>query len=151
EHMRQPVRYLCENSRLPVSVLPNAGIPLNQGGEAIYPLEPEALAEAHEQFVTKFGVSVVGVRGGTTPEHMRAVVERVGGKAPLQRSVQYVPRVASAMTAFDLKQEPAPTLIGERVNSQGSRAVKRLLLADDYDGILDVARGQVETGAHLLD
>ena len=151
EHMRQPVRYLCENSRLPVSVIPNAGIPLNQGGEAIYPLEPDALAEAHEEFVTKFGVSVVGGCCGTTPDHMRAVVERVGGRAPLQRSVPYVPRVASAMTAFDLKQEPAPTLIGERVNSQGSRAVKRMLLADDYDGILDVARGQVETGAHLLD
>src|SRR5690606_26257108 len=151
EHMRQPVRYLCENSQLPISVIPNAGIPLNQGGTAIYPLEPDALAEAHEEFVTKFGVSVVGGCCGTTPDHMRAVVERVGGKAPLKRTVPRVARVASAMTAFNLKQEPAPTLIGERVNSQGSRAIKRLLLADDYDGILDVARGQVETGAHLLD
>ncbi|HEX2166971.1 MAG TPA: methionine synthase, partial [Longimicrobiales bacterium] len=151
EHMRQPVRFLCENSRLPVSVIPNAGIPLNQAGTAIYPLEPDALAEAHEEFVTKFGVSVVGGCCGTTPDHMRAVVERVGGKAPLKRDVPHVPRVASAMTAFNLKQEPAPTLIGERVNSQGSRAIKRLLLADDYDGILTVARGQVETGAHLLD
>ena len=151
EHMRQPVRFLCDNARLPISVIPNAGIPLNQGGVAIYPLEPDALAAAHEEFVTRFGVSIVGGCCGTTPEHMRAVVERVWGKAPLQRSVPDVPRVASAMTAYDLKQDPAPTMIGERVNSQGSRAVKRMLLADDYDGVLEVARGQAESGAHLLD
>jgi 5-methyltetrahydrofolate--homocysteine methyltransferase len=151
EHMRQPVRYLAENSRLPISVIPNAGIPLNQAGTAIYPLSPAELADAHEEFVARIGVSIVGGCCGTTPEHLAAVVERVWGRAPMQRSVQYVPRVASAMTAFDLKQDPAPTLIGERVNSQGSRAVKRMLLADDYDGVLEVARGQVEGGAHLLD
>jgi len=82
---------------------------------------------------------------------MRAVVEAVGGRAPLKRAVTYVPRVASAMTAWDMKQDPAPTLIGERVNAQGSRAVKRMLLSDDYDGVLEVAREQVEGGAHLLD
>jgi 5-methyltetrahydrofolate--homocysteine methyltransferase len=151
EHMRQPVRYLAENSRLPISVIPNAGIPLNQGGTAIYPLSATELADAHEEFVARIGVSIVGGCCGTTPEHLRAVVDRVWGRAPLQRNVQYVPRVASAMTAYDLRQDPAPTLVGERVNSQGSRAVKRMLLADDYDGVLDVARGQVEGGAHLLD
>jgi 5-methyltetrahydrofolate--homocysteine methyltransferase len=151
EHMRQPVRYLAENSRLPISVIPNAGIPLNQGGEAFYPLTADQLADAHEEFVTRLGVSVVGGCCGTTPEHLRAVVERVWGRAPLRRDVPYVPRVASAMTAYNLQQDPAPTLIGERVNSQGSRAIKRMLLADDYDGVLSVARGQVEGGAHLLD
>jgi 5-methyltetrahydrofolate--homocysteine methyltransferase len=151
EHMRQPVRFLAEHSRLPISVIPNAGIPLNQAGTAIYPLSPAELADAHEEFVTKVGVSVVGGCCGTTPEHLEAVVERVWGRPPLRRDVPRVPRVASAMTAFHLKQEPAPTLIGERVNSQGSRAIKRMLLADDYDGVLEVARGQVESGAHLLD
>jgi 5-methyltetrahydrofolate--homocysteine methyltransferase len=154
EHMRQPVRFLCENSRLPVSVIPNAGIPLNQGGVAFYPLTPEALADAHEEFVTKFGVGIVGGCCGTTPEHLRQVVERVWGKRPLARqaaNVPRVPRVASAMTAVNMAQVPAPTLIGERVNSQGSRAVKRMLLSDDYNGILTVARDQVETGGHLLD
>ncbi|MEX2609125.1 MAG: methionine synthase [Gemmatimonadota bacterium] len=159
EHMRQPVRWLSENARLPISVIPNAGIPLNEGGEAVYPLTPEQLADAHEHFVKHEGVAVVGGCCGTTPEHMRLVVERVGqgtaaGGARLsasKRSPRVVPRAASAMTAFDLAQDPPPTLIGERVNSQGSRAVKRLLLADDYDGILEVGRGQVEGGAHLLD
>ena len=74
EHMRNPVRYLCENSRLPISVIPNAGIPLNEGGAAVYPLSPEALAEAHEEFVTKVGVNIVGGCCGTTPEHLRSVV-----------------------------------------------------------------------------
>ncbi len=151
EHMREPVRYLCENSRLPISVIPNAGIPLNEGGKAVYPLAPEELAQAHEDFVTRVGVNIVGGCCGTTPDHLRAVVERVSGRAPLPRNVKYVPRVASAMTAYDLVQDPAPTLVGERVNSQGSRAVKRFLLADDYEGILNVARTQAESGAHLLD
>lgn len=151
EHMRQPVRYLCEHARVPVSVIPNAGIPHNEGGQAVYPLSPEELADAHDEFVTRIGVSVVGGCCGTTPEHLRLVVERVWGKRPLQRGAKYVPRVASAMTAFAMRQDPAPTLIGERVNTQGSRAVKRLLLADDYDGVREVARDQVEGGAHLLD
>jgi 5-methyltetrahydrofolate--homocysteine methyltransferase len=151
EHMRQPVRWLCENSVLPVSVIPNAGMPRNVGGVAHYALSPEDLATAHEEFVTRLGVSVVGGCCGTTPAHLEQVVRRVGGRAPLSRSVRGVPRVSSAMTAMDLAQDPPPTLIGERVNSQGSRKVKRLLLADDYESILQVAREQIEEGAHLLD
>jgi 5-methyltetrahydrofolate--homocysteine methyltransferase len=151
EHMREPVRWLAENSPLPISVIPNAGIPHNEGGQAVYPLTPEALAEAHASFVTEHGVSVVGGCCGTTPEHLRQVVERVSGEAPKERDVARVPRVASAMTAYDMQQIPAPTLIGERVNTQGSRAVKRLLLDDDYESVRDIARGQVEGGAHLLD
>jgi 5-methyltetrahydrofolate--homocysteine methyltransferase len=151
EHMRQPVRFLCENSRLPISVIPNAGIPHNEGGRAVYPLAPEELAAAHEEFVTRFGVAIVGGCCGTTPEHLRQVVERVWGKPVLPRAVERVPRVASAMKATSLVQDPRPTLVGERVNAQGSRKVKRLLLADDYDGVLEVAREQVEGNAHLLD
>jgi 5-methyltetrahydrofolate--homocysteine methyltransferase len=151
EHMRQPVHYLAEHSRLPISVIPNAGIPHNEGGEAVYPLGPAELAAAHEEFVARLGVAVVGGCCGTTPEHLRAVVERVGGRRPLERAVVGAPRVASAMTATSLVQVPAPALIGERVNSQGSRAVKRFLLEDDYDGVLGIARSQVEGGAHLLD
>lgn len=151
EHMRQPIRYLCEHTRLPVSAIPNAGIPHNDGGRAVYPLTPEELAEAHEEFVTRLGVNIVGGCCGSTPEHMRQVVDRVWGRPPLRRTVETQPRVASAISATSLVQIPAPTLIGERVNAQGSRKVKELLLASDYDGILQVARDQVEGGAHLLD
>ncbi len=151
EHMRQPIRYLCGSSRLPVSVIPNAGMPRNVGGLAVYDLTPEELAAAHEEFVTRIGVSIVGGCCGTTPVHLKEVVDRVWGKEPLRRDVKTVPRVSSAITAFDMAQIPAPTLIGERVNSQGSRQVKRALLEDDYDEILQVARDQVDGGAHLLD
>jgi 5-methyltetrahydrofolate--homocysteine methyltransferase len=151
KHMREPIRYLCDSTRLPVSVVPNAGIPHNVDGVAVYGLTPEALADAHDEFVRKFGVSIVGGCCGTTPEHMERVVERVWGVEPLRREVVSVPRVSSAMEAYDIAQNPAPSLIGERVNSQGSRKVKQLLLDDRYDEILSIARDQVEGGAHLLD
>jgi len=151
EHMRQAIRFLGEGSRLPVSCIPNAGIPHNEGGNAVYPLEPVPFADQLEEFVREHGVAVVGGCCGTTPEHIRELVGRVGGLKPKAREVEYVPRLSSAIRATDLVQLPAPTMIGERVNAQGSRKVKRLLLADDYDGILDVAREQTESGAHVLD
>src|SRR5687767_2199220 len=167
EHMREPIRYLSENATLPLSVIPNAGLPINTGiGEAVYPLEPAPMAEALAEFVKDFGVRIVGGCCGTTPEHLDAVVKAVkaveqtrdtagpraevggNGKRPRHHKV---PRVSSAMRAITLHQDPPPLLVGERVNSQGSRKVKRLLLADDYEGILEVARDQVDSGAHVLD
>ncbi len=154
EHMREPVRYLAEHSTRPVSCIPNAGLPLNTGtGDAVYPLEPAPMAEALREFVQQFGVRVVGGCCGTTPAHLGAVVRAVRAPAPPHpaRVARGVPRVSSAMRAITMHQDPAPLLVGERVNAQGSRKVKRLLLAEDYEGILEVAREQVEGGAHVLD
>jgi 5-methyltetrahydrofolate--homocysteine methyltransferase len=154
EHMREPVRYLSEHATLPLSVIPNAGLPLNTGaGEAVYPLEPEPMATALAEFVKDFGVRIVGGCCGTTPAHLSAVVTAVRGAEPQAKPAHssHVPRVSSAMRAITLHQDPPPLLVGERVNSQGSRKVKRLLLADDYEGILEVARNQVDSGAHVLD
>lgn len=151
EYMREPVRYLTEFSPKFISVIPNAGIPLNVGGDAIYPLTADALADAHEEFVSEYGVNVVGGCCGTTPAHLKAVVDRIGRRAPKERAVTQVPSVASGIHAVPLHQEPAPMLVGERVNSTGSRKVKRLLLNDDYEGIVDVGRDQTDGGAHVLD
>jgi 5-methyltetrahydrofolate--homocysteine methyltransferase len=155
EHMREPVRYLSEHATLPLSVIPNAGLPLNTGiGEAVYPLEPQPMATALSEFVKDFGVRIVGGCCGTTPEHLSAIVGAVRDAERASKPVnhaQHVPRVSSAMRAITLHQDPPPLLVGERVNSQGSRKVKRLLLADDYEGILEVAREQVDSGAHVLD
>ncbi len=152
DHMRGPIRFLSEHSRTPISVIPNAGIPHNLGGEAIYPLTPDQLALAHREFVMEMGVAAVGGCCGTTPDHMKAVVEGLDGVCRGFRPAgARLPRVSSAVQAVELRQTPAPTLIGERVNAQGSRRVKELLLADDYEGILQVAREQVEGGAHVLD
>ncbi|MGH7647787.1 MAG: methionine synthase [Gemmatimonadaceae bacterium] len=154
EHMREPIRWLAEHATRPVSCIPNAGLPLNTGtGDAVYPLEPEALAVALGEFVRDFGVRVVGGCCGTTPEHLDAVVRTIRGldRKGARRGTAHVPRVSSAMRALTLHQDPPPLLIGERVNSQGSRKVKQLLLADDYEGIVGVARQQVDSGAHVLD
>ncbi|MEO6325775.1 MAG: homocysteine S-methyltransferase family protein, partial [Thermoanaerobaculia bacterium] len=151
EHMRQAVRFLGENSSLPISVIPNAGIPHNEGGCAVYPLKATPFADQMEEFIREFGVSVVGGCCGTTPDHIRQLVERIGVLKPKQRTVIKIPRLSSAIRAIDLVQVPAPTMIGERVNAQGSRKMKRHLIDDDYDGVLEVAREQVEGGAHVLD
>jgi 5-methyltetrahydrofolate--homocysteine methyltransferase len=151
EHMREPVRYLSEHSTLRISVIPNAGMPVNVGGRAAYPLDPDSMAGSLRAFVEEMGVDVVGGCCGSTHEHMRRVVEEVGGISRLMRSPEWVPSLSSSLRRVPMVQEPPPLLIGERVNTQGSRAIKRLLMADDYDAVVGIARDQVEGGAHALD
>nr|MDQ6914697.1 homocysteine S-methyltransferase family protein [Actinomycetota bacterium] len=152
EDMRDAIRYLGEASPLPVHCIPNAGLPL-QGpdGETIFPEEPEPLAAVLGEFVERYGVGIVGGCCGTTPAHIAAIAERVRGRVPGERPAPGPVQVSSMMTATPLVQDPRPTLVGERVNSQGSRRAKELLLADDYDGLTAVAEDQVEGGAHVLD
>ncbi|HEX8997967.1 MAG TPA: homocysteine S-methyltransferase family protein [Ktedonobacterales bacterium] len=165
EHMREPVRWLTENIDLPISTIPNAGLPLNANGRAVYPMEPAPMAEALAEFAGELGVNIVGGCCGTTPEHIRQLSERIAALSPTQlrtapdRLASFPAEsrdrsallVASAVRAVSLQQSPAPMIIGERVNSQGSRKVKRALLADDYDTLTQVAREQVDGGAHTLD
>ncbi len=150
--MRASVRYLAERSSHYVSVLPNAGMPENEDGHAVYKLSPDALADALAGFIAEYGVEIVGGCCGTTPEHMRKVVERVRGlRAPRRSRPRAAAELSSAMKAVPLAMEPRPLIVGERLNSQGSKKVKELLLADDYAGLVQIARGQVDAGAHVLD
>ncbi len=152
EDMRDAIRYLGEHCPLPVHCIPNAGLPLQgPGGETIFPEKPEPLAATLGEFVERYGVGIVGGCCGTTPEHIAAIRERVAGRVPGERPAPGPPRLSSMMTSTPLVQEPRPTLVGERVNSQGSRRAKELLLADDYDGLVQVAEDQVNGGAHVLD
>lgn len=151
EHMREPIRFLGENSTLPISCIPNAGLPLNVDGQAVYPLEPEPFANDMYEFVTKHNISVVGGCCGTTPAHLKLLVEKLNNYPHPERPRQSTPQLSSAMSAIAMQQNPAPTLLGERCNAQGSRKFKRFLLEEDYDGILDIARDQVAGGAHALD
>jgi 5-methyltetrahydrofolate--homocysteine methyltransferase len=152
QDMRDAIRFLGEFCPVPVACIPNAGLPL-QGpdGETIFPERPEPLAEALAEFVERYGVGVVGGCCGTTPDHIRAIAERVGGRAVESRPRQRPPHLSSMIAATTLVQEPRPTMVGERVNSQGSRKAKELLLADDYDGLVQIAEDQVTGGAHVLD
>jgi 5-methyltetrahydrofolate--homocysteine methyltransferase len=152
QDMRDAIRFLGEHCSVPVACIPNAGLPL-QGpdGETIFPEQPEPLAEALEEFVERYGVGVVGGCCGTTPAHIAAIAARVAGRAVRPRPAPRAPHLSSMIAATPLVQEPRPTMVGERVNSQGSRKAKELLLADDYDGLVQIAEDQVTGGAHVLD
>jgi 5-methyltetrahydrofolate--homocysteine methyltransferase len=152
QDMRDAIRFLGELCPVPVACIPNAGLPL-QGpdGETIFPERPEPLAEALQEFVERYGVGIVGGCCGTTPDHIRAIAERVGGRSVGPRPAPRPPFISSMIAATTLVQEPRPTMVGERVNSQGSRKAKELLLAEDYDGLVQIAEDQVSGGAHVLD
>src|SRR5579862_7308437 len=152
EDMRDAIRFLGEASSKPVHCIPNAGLPLQgPNGETIFPEQPEPLAAVLGEFVERYGVSIVGGCCGTTPEHIAAINERMHGRTPGERPAPRPAHISSMIAATPLVQSPAPTLVGERVNSQGSRKAKELLLSDDYDGLVTVAEDQVNGGAHVLD
>jgi 5-methyltetrahydrofolate--homocysteine methyltransferase len=152
EDMRDAIRFLGETSPLPVHCIPNAGLPLQgPNGETIFPEQPEPLANVLGEFVERYGVSIVGGCCGTTPAHIAAIKERCGSHQIGKRPTPRPPHLSSMIAGAPLVQEPRPTLVGERVNSQGSRKAKELLLADDYDGLVQIAEDQVEGGAHVLD
>ena len=152
EDMRDAIRFLGEYCSVPVHCIPNAGLPLQgPNGETIFPEQPEPLANALGEFVERYGISIVGGCCGTTPDHIRAIAERVSGRTPGQRPARRPIHVSSMMTATPMVQDPRPTIVGERVNSQGSRKAKELLLSDDYDGLMTIAEDQVAGGAHVLD
>ena len=151
EHMREPIRILGEQAALPVSCIPNAGLPLNVDGQAVYPLEPEPFASALLEFVEKNNISVVGGCCGTTPDHLKLLVEKIAARPHPARPERSDPRLASTTQATSMRQDPPPLLIGERCNAQGSKKFKRLLLEENYDAILEIGREQVDFGAHALD
>ena len=151
DYMREPIRYLTEHSDLPVSCIPNAGLPLNVDGEAVYPMEPALFAELLLEFVESYGVRVIGGCCGTREEHIRLIDEGLNRGRAIPAEPDTPPMLASPVQAVEMEQAPPPFLIGERLNTQGSRKFKRLILAEDYDGIIEMGRAQVESGAHGLD
>ena len=151
EHMRESISILGKDSPLPISCSPNAGLPQNQSGEAVYPLHPQEFADQMIEFVEKYRVNIVGGCCGTTPEHLRLLVQNLGIHPAPKHNPLITPALSSAMHAFSIKQEPAPLIIGERLNTQGSREFKQLVLAEDWDDMLTIARRQMDNGAHALD
>lgn len=151
QEMIDPVHYLCTNSTRYVSVLPNAGLPENVGGQTVYKLTPDELSESLNYFAKEQGVNIIGGCCGTTPDHLKRVVEVVGRMAPKPRDVEFTPQVASIYTSVPLHVDPAPLIIGERTNTNGSRKFKQLLEKEDMDGMVAMAREQEREGAHVLD
>jgi 5-methyltetrahydrofolate--homocysteine methyltransferase len=149
--MDSKIRYFAKNSTRFVSCLPNAGLPRNEGGRVVYDLSPEELARWHRKFVAEYGVNAVGGCCGTGPEHIRKVAEAVKGLPAPKRPEAFPPQVASLYLAVPLKQEASVFLVGERLNATGSKRFREMLFKRDLEGILALAREQVEEGAHALD
>jgi 5-methyltetrahydrofolate--homocysteine methyltransferase len=151
KEMSEHLRYLSRHSTIPLTCMPNAGLPQLTADGAFYPLTPEELADAHETFVDAYGLSLVGGCCGTTPEHLRQVVERVGGRPVKQRRTQPEAGVSSLYQHVPFRQDTSYLSIGERTNANGSKAFREAMLAGDWDGCIEIARAQIRDGAHLLD
>ena len=149
--MGEHLRYLAQHARTPLSCLPNAGLPELRDGKPWYPLTPEELAEAHSRFAAEFGLSVVGGCCGTTPEHIRQVVEALGGRAPAPREPDHEPSLSSLYQSVPLDQDTTYLTVGERCNANGSRKFRDLMLEGDLDGMVGIAKEQIREGAHVLD
>ncbi|GIW18213.1 MAG: methionine synthase [Tepidiforma sp.] len=151
EQMVEHVRYLARNSRRPVFIGPNAGLPEVIDGRACYTLSPEEFARYHDIFVNEFGTSIVAGCCGTTPPMFAEAIRRIGRPRPKERPTRYVPAAASLYTAVPIEQETSFLVVGERTNATGSRAFRDLLLAEDVDGMVALAREQAAEGAHVID
>ncbi|HET7477298.1 MAG TPA: methionine synthase [Dermatophilaceae bacterium] len=149
--MSEHLRHLSRHARVPVSCMPNAGLPLLTKDGAAYPLSPDELAAAQQQFVGEFGLALVGGCCGTTPEHLQAVVKAVGGQPVQPRRPRPEPGVASLYTAVPFRQDTSYLSIGERTNANGSKAFREAMLAGRWDECVEIARDQTRDGAHLLD
>ncbi|HEY4226264.1 MAG TPA: methionine synthase [Pseudolysinimonas sp.] len=149
--MSEHLRHLSKFAHIPVMCMPNAGLPVLGANGASYPLTPDELATAHEQFVKEFGLGLVGGCCGTTPAHLKAVVDRIGGAQTVARAVEEDPGVASLYQHVGFNQDSSYLAIGERTNANGSLAFRQAMLDERWDDCVDIARSQVREGAHLLD
>src|SRR6266700_2893409 len=150
--MNDAVRYLGANSTKDISVLPNAGLPQNEGGHAVYKLTPEELAQYHKHFVQDYGVRIVGGCCGTTPKHLKAVVDAVSGIEPATREVKPVAAASSAYTTVPLDLDPKPLIVAEEMNTTTRvEHFKNLVRGKKYDDILALAKKLVNEGSHMLD
>ena len=149
--MGEHLRYLSQHATVPLSVMPNAGLPELGKHGAVYPLQPAALASALEGFVREYGVGLVGGCCGTTPEHLRQVVELVRGRELPGRTPEVEPSAASLYSAVPFQQDAGVLMIGERTNTNGSRAFRDAMLAGDWEKVVDIGREAVREGAHLID
>jgi 5-methyltetrahydrofolate--homocysteine methyltransferase len=150
-HMSESIRYLCENAPLPVSVLPNAGLPSVVEGKMHYDETPETFRDQLVHFANDFGVNIVGGCCGTTPAHLKLVVDAMQRITPKQRHASLTPAASSIYLQQPYVQDTSFLIVGERVNASGSKKMRDLLNAEDWDGLVSLAKDQEREGAHVLD
>ena len=149
--MTESIKYLCENAPMPVSVLPNAGLPEVKDGAMHYDETPESFTAQVLHFAGDFGANIVGGCCGTTPEHLKLVVEEVERLSPKQRNANLIPSASSIFIQQPYVQDNSFLIVGERVNASGSKKMRDLLNAEDWDGLVSLAKDQEREGAHILD
>jgi len=149
--MIESIRYLAEHYVGYVSCVPNAGLPENVGGKAVYRLSPGDFATVLGHFVHDFGIDLVGGCCGTTPDHLAELVRVIRGRPRGHRQPSYAQAISSLYSAVELQQNPRPLIVGERTNANGSRMFKTLLEKEDYDGLVSMGKEQIKEGAHVLD
>ena len=149
--MTEHLRHLSQYAPVPVSVMPNAGLPVLTADGAVFPLTPDELAAALHRFVTEYGTALVGGCCGTTPAHIRAVVDRLGGVPRGERSPKPEASLASLYHQVPFAQDASVLMIGERTNANGSRAFRDAMLAADWQSCVEIARDQARSGSHVLD
>lgn len=151
ERMRPYIKQICQAFPGPVIVQPNAGMPEMINDETVYPLTIQEYVDVLSGFIEKYGVQIVGGCCGTTPDFIRALAEKIPTLTMAPREPFMKPAVASLFSAQELRQDPPPFFVGERTNTNGSRKFRECLLNDDWDGVVNIAKQQEQTGAHGLD
>ncbi|MFJ7328916.1 methionine synthase [Streptomyces cyaneofuscatus] len=151
DEMSEHLRYLARHSRTPLMCMPNAGLPVLTKDGAHFPLGPDGLADSQETFVRDYGLSLIGGCCGTTPAHMKAVVDRVRGLTPTERDPRPEPGAASLYQTIPFRQDTAYLAIGERTNANGSKKFREAMLEARWDDCVEMARDQIREGAHMLD
>lgn len=149
--MADHIKYLCEHSPFVVSCIPNAGLPENIGGHAHYKLTPMELRIALHKFVEDWGVQVIGGCCGTRPDHIQQLAEIAATLKPKARHPQFEPAAASIYSTQAYEQDNSFLIVGERLNASGSKKCRNMLNAEDWDGLVSLAKSQVKEGAHVLD
>ncbi|MFC9829978.1 methionine synthase [Streptomyces albogriseolus] len=149
--MTEHLRHLARQARIPLMCMPNAGLPVLTADGAYFPLSPPELADAQETFVREYGLSLVGGCCGTTPEHLRRLVERVRELAPVEREPRPEPGAASLYQSVPFRQDTSYLAIGERTNANGSKKFREAMLEGRWDDCVEMAREQIREGAHMLD
>ncbi len=149
--MGEHLRHLSAHARMPISCIPNAGLPSVVDGHMHYDLTPAQLAEHHARFITELGVNIVGGCCGTTPDHLAAVVERCRDLVPAPRTAVHEAGATSIYSLVPFEQDTSFMIIGERTNANGSKKFRDAMLIDDLDTCVQMAKDQVKEGAHVLD
>jgi 5-methyltetrahydrofolate--homocysteine methyltransferase len=149
--LTETARTICENWPRYVSALPNAGLPIMVDGKSQFPMNPTDFTKGMMRFVEDFGVNIVGGCCGTMPEHLKMLIDAVGTRPAKMRHVNYRPQVSSLFSAVDIRQDNSYLIVAERTNTNGSKQFKRLLQAEDWDGLVSMARDELRDGSHVLD